>query len=111
MDQHVVSLINRIIDAEHKADEIALAAREKQRSLSGELAGRREEIQRNYLVRASKRITQNRELEEKFADEAILEQNEQSALDMASLEARFTEHREEWAGKLFCAITGSDEYA
>lgn len=101
-----ISLINRIIEAEQRAQEIFNAARSKHQNLQADLKGATEDIQKGYRERASRRIEEVRRQEDKHAVECIAELDERFARDLSAMEGTFATHRADWVNTLFSLIVG-----
>ena len=96
-----VELINRIIEAEHKAREMADTAKAKRLSLKSDLQGAAEEIRGSYYQRAVRRIEEVREKERLICDEQIRQLDNHYVQELSHMEGKFAEHRSEWVNKLF----------
>ncbi len=101
-----VNLINRIIEAEQKAQEIAGAAKAKRQNLQSDLKSATDEIRQTYLDRATRRINEVRKNEERIADEMIAQLDQRYAQELSHMESMFSEHRSEWIDRLFSLIVG-----
>lgn len=101
-----INLINRIIEAEQKAQEMADAAKAKRQSLQSDLKGATDEIRKTYFERASRRIEDVRGNEERHADEMSAQLDERYLQELSHMESMFSEHRTEWVNKLFSLIVG-----
>ena len=88
--------IKQIIEMDRKARAITQAARQEELDSEKELRDRCEEIRKNYLEKARKRLSKN-EQEERAAGEAQWKEKEQhyKELEQAMEEAR-SRNMEEW---------------
>ncbi len=99
-----VNLINRIIEAENKARQIADEAQEKRKNLQHDLADAKVNMRQNYVDRANHRIAEISKREDDFAQETIAKLNEHYAAELAEMEEKFQTNRAAWAEKLFSMI-------
>ena len=104
-----IEIINRIIEAEHRAQSIANAAREKQVRLANDLADERRKIRDELYARANRRIGLVREHEENVALEQIAALDQKLKGDMETLENSYHANRKRWLDELFQSIAGTME--
>lgn len=99
-----VDLINRIIEAEQKAQQLAGQARDKKLHLHEELRESAANMRQTYFDRANHRIDSVRERENSQNDEKIMALTVMQNLELANMETTFLQHRDEWIEKLFSMI-------
>lgn len=101
-----VELINRIIEVEHEARQLAEEARAKKEHLAEDLRSDAKAMRDNYFEQARSRIKKVHDRENSATDvriEALRELNRQQSEDMERL---FSENKLEWVDKLFGMVVG-----
>ena len=99
-----INILNRIIEAEHKAQEIANEAKKKREDLPSNLKVEREKMLSSYMERAEKRLKAVRDQEEIIAAERIGELDAQLAADIENFKKLTDTKHNEWVSKLFESI-------
>ncbi|MDR3207936.1 MAG: hypothetical protein LBT60_06345 [Oscillospiraceae bacterium] len=102
-----MEVLNKIIEAEQLAQQIAGEARAQRDNLPNDLRARAEELRENFLARAEHRVQAVRDQEAALT----LQQAEQldAALrdDLARLELFFKDRHEDMAARLFGLVVGT----
>lgn len=99
-------LIKQIVEMDHKAREITDRAQRDKVDSQKEISAKREEIRKNYLEEARRRIAANEPNERAAAEEGWKEvQKKYDALSEA-LDRMYAEHGDEWVGKIVAQATG-----
>ena len=101
-----VDLVNRIVDVEHSAKEIAREARQQEDSLEQEVKQEATALHERYMARARRRIEQVEQTENEAADEAIAQLDEKLSRAMAAVEAAYDKNKDQWVDALFSMIVG-----
>ena len=99
-----IEVINKIIEAEQQAQQLAGEARDKQLRLDEDLQKDTDRLREGYMEQARKRIALVREREEKQTAEKIAALNAVQKLDMDNMEHLYRSHKEEWIDELFDRI-------
>ena len=99
-----IDLINSIVEAEQRAQKMSDAALKRREGLQREIDKKAAALRESYYARADARIVKICEREAAIAAEQIAELDRVFDRDMASIEAAYTEHKDEWADKLFDMI-------
>lgn len=103
-----VDLVNKIISAEHSAQDIAREVKEREETLDADLQRDVSEMREQYFSRAKRRIQQVRETEEAAAEENIALWDEKLKAAMAEVESAYGKNRDQWVDTLFRMITGGE---
>jgi DNA anti-recombination protein RmuC len=101
-----MELLNKIIEAEQLAQQIASEAKAKRDRLPDDLRTQWEELHAKYLERAERRVEAVAAQESVLADEQIGQLDAALSADLAQVDAFFREHREEMTGRLFQLVIG-----
>ena len=101
-----INLVNRIVDAEHSAKEIAREAREREQSLEKEIGQETDALRERYMARAHRRIEQVEQTESEAAAEAIAQLDLKLQQTMAAVESSYARDRDAWVDSLFSMIVG-----
>ena len=101
-----VDLVNRIVEVEHSAKEIAREARQQESSLDQEVQQETAALHEQYMARARRRIEQVEQTEAQAADEAIAQLDEKLAHAMDAVEAAYEKNKDRWVDTLFDMIVG-----
>ena len=101
-----VELVNKIIEAEHSAREIAQEAQEKEASLEQDLARDTQRLREDYFARADRRIQMVREAEERSAQESMARSDKKLSDALTAVESSYRRNRDRWVEMLFCRIVG-----
>jgi len=96
-----IDVINKIIEAEHNAQNIANEARRHRDALPEAVEEENRKLREAYFSRADQRIALVQEQEDKIADEQLALLEVKLASELASLEAMYERRREGWALRLF----------
>ena len=99
-----IDLINKIIEAEQRARQLADEAREKRKNMHSEIETATVDLRDSYLGRARVRIEKVKEREAAFTEERLAELDAAFEKDKESIEAAFEKSQEEWINKLFSMI-------
>lgn len=102
-----VDLVNKIVAAEHSAQEIAREAKERRESLDADLARDVAEMREDYLARARRRIAQVSETEQAAAKEDMARWDQKLEQAMSEVEHAYAKSRDEWVDILFHRIIGA----
>ena len=101
-----VDVINRIIEAEQRARQIASEAREKQNNLSVDLQNEEKNMRETYRLRAVRRIEKVAEREKALLQEQMDAMEKHFEEELSKMEKHYAENRDAWAEKLFLMIVG-----
>lgn len=96
-----INTINRIIEAEQRAQSIAAEAVEKEVHLEDELKKEIETIHAAYQDRVKRRMQLVNAQENQLVDERIKEFDEQNAKTVAKAKETYAKNREAWIDRLF----------
>ncbi|MCL2747094.1 MAG: hypothetical protein FWE59_00370 [Oscillospiraceae bacterium] len=99
-----MEMLGKIIDADREAKRITLDAKTERDNLPDELRAEADELRRDYLARAERRVQIVRQEEEGRAEQEVARLDATLASDMQRLEAYFSAHRDELADKLFSLV-------
>lgn len=99
-------LVNKIVTAEHSAQDIAREVREKQESLDADLKREIAQMRENYFARAKHRIEQVEKTETEAAESDIAEWDRKLTAAMADVEASYQKNKAQWIDALFSRIVG-----
>ena len=100
-----VDIINRIVEAEQRARQIAAEAQEKLAHLQADLENERKNLRETYLQRAERRVEMVREREQALMREQLDEMDKHFTSERDMLERLFADHRTDWVDKLFTMVT------
>lgn len=103
-----VDLVNRIVEVEHSAKEIAREARQQESSLDQEVRQETAALHERYMARARRRIEQVEQTEAQAADEAIAQLDQKLARAMEAVESAYDKNRDHWVEALFAMIVGGE---
>lgn len=103
-----VDLVNRIVEVEHSAKEIAREAKQQESSLDQEVQQETAALHEQYMARARRRIEQVEQTEAQAADEAIAQLDEKLAQAMAAVESAYEKNKDRWVDTLFDLIVGGE---
>ena len=106
MAMEYVELVNKIIEAEHSAREIAQEAQEKEASLDQDLARDTQRLREDYFARADRRIQMVEQAEERSAQESMARSDQKLSEALASVESAYRRNRDRWVEILFRRIVG-----
>ena len=101
-----IDLVNKIVDAEHSAKEIAREAKEKEESLDEDLARDTAKLREDYFARAQRRVKLVQETEEAAAAEDIARWDQKLDDSMAAVETAYARNKNRWVDALFVRIVG-----
>ena len=101
-----IEVLNKIIEAERAARQIAGEAKAERDNLPRDLRAGREEMRSRLMARAERRVRIVREQEDAVADGQLARLENELQNDLLTLESHFRAHRDEMAGKLFGLVTG-----
>lgn len=99
-----VDVINKIIEVEHQAQQLADQAMDKRDHLEEDLRESTESLRRGYMEQAQRRIDLRREQEEKQTAEKIEALSIVHKMEKENMEKLYREHREKWTQVLFDKI-------
>ena len=99
-------LIKQIVEMDHKAREITDQAQREKVDSQKEISAKREEIRKNYLEEARRRIAANEPNERAAAEKDWKETREKYDALSESLDRMYAEHGDEWVGKIAERATG-----
>lgn len=99
-----VEVINKIIEAEQLAQQMAGEARDKQLHLEEDLQESAQSMRKNYQAEAQKRIDVVREREDMQTREKIDALTVVHKLEMDNMEQLYQKNRDAWATELFNRI-------
>lgn len=102
-----IDILNRIVEVEHKAQEIANEAKRKSAVLPSELKEEREQMRRVYSERAEKRIKILLRQEEELADEQVALLDRELKENIELLRQHAEKNHNGWVEKLFHMIVSS----
>ena len=106
METEYIDLVNRIIAAEHTAQEIAREAQEKQQSLDADLERDISRMREDYFARAKRRIETVEKAERKGAEEDIVKLDKRLKDAMDKVERAYQQDKDQWVDTLFLRIVG-----
>lgn len=98
-------LVNKIVTAEHSAQDIAREVKEKQESLDADLQKEIAQMRESYFARARRRIEQVEKTENEAAEENIAGWDQKLSAAMAEVEAAYQKNKRQWVDALFSRIT------
>lgn len=101
-----VDLVNKIIDAEHSAKEIAREVQERKETLDADLERDVQQMRENYFARARHRIEEVEKTENLGAQQDIENWDQKLEAAMAKVELAYQRNREQWVDVLFSRIVG-----
>lgn len=102
-----VDLVNKIVSAEHSAQDIAKEVLERQESLDADLKRDVSRMREDYFARAQHRIREVEEAEKAAATEDIARWDRKGEAAMAEVEASYARDRDHWVETLFRKIVGT----
>ena len=100
-----IDVINRIIEAEHRALAVVGEAQAQRERLPDIIAEAAERLRGEYLARADNEINAFRAAEDARADAVIDKTNAEHTVKMNELEALFLSRRDAWAERVFKTVT------
>jgi len=100
-----IDVINKIIEAEHRALAVVGEAQAQRERLPDIVAEAVERLRGEYSARANSEIDTFRMAEDARADAAIDKINAEHAIKMNELEALFLSRRDAWAERVFKEAT------
>lgn len=106
METEYIDLVNKIIAAEHTAQEIAREAQEKQQSLDADLERDIAHMREDYFARAKHRIEAVEKAERKGAEEDIAKLDKRLKDAMDKVERAYQQNKDQWVDTLFFRIVG-----
>ena len=106
-----VDLVNKIVAAEHSAQEIAREVKEKQDSLDADLKLEVGKLREDYFARATHRIDEVEKTEAAAAEEDMARWDKKRDQALAEVERAYAEHKDQWVELLFSRIVGETERA
>lgn len=101
-----MELLNKIIEAERTAQQIASEAKALRDNLPNDLRTKREELHASYLGRAEHRVQAVRDQEAALAEQQIKQLDKALAHDLQQVEAYFSDHHDEMVTRLFALVVG-----
>lgn len=101
-----MELLNKIMDAERRAQQIAAEAKAKRDSLPDDLRAERKKLRDEYLARAERRVQAVAAQEELLANEQIEQLDRALAEDIWRVDAFFFERHDEMVTRLFDLVVG-----
>lgn len=101
-----VELVNRIVEAEHSAKEIAREARQQEGVLDQQVRQETSAMHERYMERARRRIEQVEQTEAQSADEAVAQLDVKLRNAMDAVEEAYEKNRDQWVDALFSMIVG-----
>ena len=102
-----VDLVNKIVAAEHSAQEIAREVKEKQDSLDADLKLEVGKLREDYFAR----IDEVEKTEAAAAEEDMARWDKKRDQALAEVERAYAEHKDQWVELLFSRIVGETERA
>ena len=96
-----IDVINKIIEAEHNAQNIANEAHGHRDALPEVIEEENRKLREWYFSRADQRIALVSEQEDKIAEEQLALLGQNLASELAALEATCESRREVWADRLY----------
>lgn len=99
-------LINRILEAEQTAQEIAREVRDREENLAAELEREAANVRALFLTRADERIAAIDKEASASRDASILAQDERRDEAMARMERAYDRYGDNWVDTLFHRIVG-----
>ncbi|GHV05507.1 hypothetical protein FACS1894217_02510 [Clostridia bacterium] len=103
-----IDLINKIIEAEERARQVAEAAKQKRENLEEDLKANTGGLRDSYFERAEARLKKVREREAALAEERITELDKTFERDEASIKAAYAKNKDVWVEKLFKMIVAGE---
>jgi len=104
-----IEVINKIIEVEHQAQQLADQALDKREHLEEELRQSVGALRQRYMERAEERVAKIRDQEGSQAAENIKSLSQDHTLEMENMERLYRSHREEWIQTLFDKIIADEE--
>lgn len=101
-----VDLVNKIVSAEHSAQDIAKEVQEKQDSLDADLKRDVAKMREDYFARAGHRIREVEESERAATLEDIARWDKKLKDAEAGVEASYAKNKSYWVETLFHKIVG-----
>lgn len=101
-----MELLNKIIEAERVAQQIASEAKAERDNLPNDLRVQREELHTSYLSRAEHRVQTVRDQEKAMADQQIEQLDASLASDLKKIESYFAERHDDMVDGLFKLVVG-----
>lgn len=101
-----VNLVNKIIEAEHAAQEIAREVKEKSQTLDSDLAQSVAELREQYFARAKRYVEEVQKAETASADADMAAWDKKREAAMSEVESAYHNNREKWVDILFSQIIG-----
>ena len=99
-------LVNRILDAEHSAREIAQEVHKREESLESELTKEKADLRASFMDRADKKIAEITHETQASRDESLHAQDVRRDEAMARMERAYQRYGDNWADTLFHRIVG-----
>lgn len=100
------NLIKQIVEMDHKAREITDQAQRNKVDTEKEISEKREEIRKNYLEEARRRIAANEPKERAAAEKDWKEVQKKYDALSDTLDRMYKEHGDEWVRKIVEQATG-----
>ena len=100
------NMIKQIVDMDRKAREITDAAQLEKVNSEKEVAEKREEIRKNYLERARRRIALNEPKEREAAEANWKIIQQKNAVVSQKLEELYQQKKEEWVNSIVSRVIG-----
>ena len=101
-----IDIINRIVDAEHRAQQITNDAKEQLIGLPEEIRDETEKMHRDLRARAQRRVEIMEQIEKEATDELLKHLDEDLKRDIDAVNAAYQTNKDEWVEKLYCMIVG-----
>lgn len=101
-----MSLVSKIIEAEHSAKDIAREAKERQENLDADLQRDVEQLRSDCFARAKRRIAIVEDTEHSAAAEDMAAWDKRLEQAMAEVETAYATGKSAWADLLFHRIVG-----
>jgi hypothetical protein len=98
-------IINKIVTAEHDAQNIVNKAKQALDLLAAEISGEKKKMRDLYLSDADKQIEAIKLTENQAADEAISQLDKKLEEELAAVEKLFKENRSVWVSNVFSKVT------
>lgn len=104
-----IDILNRIIETEKRAQEIAGNAKKQETHLNETLNSELDILHEKYLARAQNRLALVKSQEEQYTAEQLAALKESFQQDLYALEDTFLSHSQEWLERLLASVTGADK--
>ena len=101
-----VDLVNKIVAAEHSAQEIAREVKDKQDSLDADLKQEVAKLREDYFARAKRRIDEVEKTEAAAAEEDMARWDKKRDEALDEVERAYAENKDKWVDILFARIVG-----